>query len=68
MLDKTQASVAQSTVANATHLACAIASRVLGVSIPNQLHGESVARNTINRIVVEKIRQTQLDQGTTNAA
>lgn len=67
MLDKTQASVAQTTVANATNLACAIASRVLGVSIPDKLHGESVTRNTINRIVIEDIRQTHMSQGNTNA-
>lgn len=67
MLDKTQASVAQSTVANATHLACAIASKVLGVSIPDKLHGENITRNTINRIVVSEIRQTHMHQENTNA-
>lgn len=68
MLDKTQASVAQSTVVNATNLACAIASQVLGVSIPNQVHGESVTRNTINRLVIEDIRQTHMIQENGNAA
>ena len=66
MLDKTQASVAQSTVANATNLACAIASQVLGVSIPDQLHGENITRNTINRIVIDEIRATHI-QGAPNA-
>jgi RNase P protein component len=67
MLDKTQASVAQSTVVNATNLACAIAAHVLGVSIPDQLHGESVTRNTIKRIVLDDIRQTTMAKEKTHA-
>lgn len=58
MLDKTQASVVQSTVVNATNLVAAIASRVLGVSIPNVFHGEAVTRNSINRMVLAELRQT----------
>lgn len=58
MLDKTQASVVQSTVVNATNLVAAIASKVLGTSIPNVVHGEAVTRNSINRMVIAQMRQT----------
>lgn len=67
MLDKTQASVAQSTVVNATNLACAIASRVLGVNLPDQIHSEAITRNTINRVVIADIRQTLMSKEKTHA-
>ena len=60
MLDKVQASVTQSTIVNATNLACAIVSRVAGVSFPNKVHGESITRNTINRYVLESIKLKHL--------
>jgi hypothetical protein len=63
MLDKTQASIAQSTVVNATNLAVAIASRVVGETIPDEIHGESVTRNTINRIVIDEMRNKHIAKG-----
>lgn len=57
MLDKTQASVAQSTVVNATNLAAAISSKLLGVHINDAVHGQAVTRNTINRLVIEEIKK-----------
>lgn len=62
MLDKTQASVAQSTVVNATNLASAIASKVLGVCINEQVHGEAVTRNTISRLVIEEIKEKHMKE------
>lgn len=67
MLNKAQASVVQSTVVNATNLAVAIASQVLGNTIPEEIHGEAVTRNTINRIVIDEIRHLFLNQGDNNA-
>ncbi len=67
MLDKTQASVTQNTIINATNLAVAIASKVLGNTIPDKLHGESVTRNTINKLVLADIRQAHMTKGVNNA-
>ena len=62
MLDKTQSAVVQSTVVNACHLTCAIASKVLGVTITDTIHGQSVTRNAINKIVIEEIKKTHFKE------
>ncbi len=68
MLDKEKASVVQSTVVNATNFVAAIASKVLGTSIPDTVHGQAVTRNTINRMVIGEIRKTHIDnKGAGNA-
>ena len=55
MLDKTQLATTQTTVVNACHLASAICSQVLGVSVNDQVHGQAVSRNSINKIVLDEI-------------
>jgi hypothetical protein len=67
MLDKNQTVVAQTTVLNATHLAIALASKVFGNTLGEQVNGENLTRDTIAKVVIGDIRSKFNIQGVINA-
>lgn len=67
MLDKNQVVIAQTTVTNAAHLAVALASKVFGNSLSDQVGGVSLTCSTIASVVVGNIRAKFSIQGVNHA-
>ena len=63
MLDNSQAIVTQTTIANATELAVAIAANIFGNTIGDNLAGEEVSRSAIASVVIADIKKDFFPQG-----